>query len=200
MVSRRLALLLVASFAVVFNFVMPRITSAQLRRPLSLQEMTQPQATAPQEAFAGPEAQFIATTTQRIDRDHVGIHVYQNGKPVDLFSHFHELVTATPNERQKGFEKLVGTSVTLVPSEKQAEQWDVFTGVGGVSTRSSAAPRLRSHQWDIYTGVGGTGDQVLADNIFKVHQVLLSSRHSPIEIRIDGQIHRLKPGQALLVL
>ena len=176
MVSRRLALLLVASFAVVFNFVMPRITSAQLRRPLSLQEMTQPQATAPQEAFAGPEAQFIATTTQRIDRDHVGIHVYRNGKAVDLFPHFHELVTATPAERQKGLDRLAGTSVTLVPSEKQAHEWDVFTGVGGV------------------------GELVLAANIFKVRQVLLSSRKNPIEIHIDGQIHRLRPGQALLVL
>jgi len=41
---------------------------------------------------------------------------------------------------------------------------------------------------------------VLADNIFKVHQVLLSSRKNPVEIHIDGEIHRLKPGQALLVL
>jgi hypothetical protein len=48
--------------------------------------------------------------------------------------------------------------------------------------------------------VGGVGELVLADNIFKVHQVLLSSRKNPIEIRIDGQIQHLKPGQAVLVL
>jgi hypothetical protein len=200
MVSRRLALLLVAAFAIVFNFLLPQFASGQIPRPQSLQEMTQSNATTSEAALAGPEAQFIATTTQRVDRDHVGIQVYRKGKPVNLFPHFHELVTATPAARQKGFDKLVGTSVTLVPSDKQTEQWDVFTGVGGVSASSRGGPRLKWHQWDIFTGVGGTGELILADNIFKVHQVLLSSRKSPIEIHIDGQIHRLKPGQALLVL
>ncbi len=200
MVSRRLALLLVAACAIVFNFLQPQFASGQFHRPPSLQEMTQPQTTAPEEAFAGPEAQFIATTTQRVDRDHAGIQVYRNGKPVELFSHFHELVTATPAGHQTGLDKLVGTAVTLVPSEKQAEQWDVYSGVGGVAGRPAAVPKLKPSQWDIFTGVGGTGELVLADNIFKVHQVLLSSRKSPIEIHIDGQTHRLKPGQALLVL
>jgi hypothetical protein len=198
--SKRLPLFCVAAFAIALSFLMPNFASGQLPRPPTLEEMTQPKATAPEEAPAGPEAQFIATTTQRINRDHVGIHVYQNGKPVELFSHFHELVTATPAGRQKGFDKLVGTSVTLVPSEKQADQWDVFRGVGGVSFRPTAMPKLRAQQWDIYTGVGGVGELVLADNIFKVRQLLLSSRKNPIEIRIDGQIHRLKPGQALLVM
>ena len=90
--------------------------------------------------------------------------------------------------------------MTLVPSDKQADSWDVFTGVGGVSSRRTAVSKLKAHQWDIFTGVGGTGELILAGNIFKVHQVLLSSRQSPIEIHIDGQIRRLKPGQALLVL
>ncbi len=200
MVSRKLALLLVAAFAIVFNFLLPQFASGQIPRPPSLQEMTQPNATAPEGALAGPEAQFVATTTQRVDRDHVGIQVYRNGKPVNLFPHFHELVTATPAARQTGLDKLVGTSVTLVPSEKQADHWDVFTGVGGVSGRTTHMPKLKANQWDIFTGVGGTGELVLADNIFKVHQVLLSSHKNPIEIHIDGQVHRLKPGQALLVL
>ena len=201
MVSRRLALLLVAAFAIVFNFLLPQFASGQIpRRPPTLQEMTQPEATAPEGALAGPEAQFIATTAERIDRDHVGIQVYRNGKPVNLFPHFHELVTATPAGHQTGLDKLVGTAVTLVPSEKQAEQWDVYTGVGGAGGRSAGVPKLRASQWNIFTGVGGTGELVLADNIFKVHQVLLSSRKSPIEVHVAGQIHRLKPGQALLVL
>jgi hypothetical protein len=130
----------------------------------------------------------------------VGIQVYRNGKPVNLFPHFHELVTATPAGHPTGLDKLVGTAVTLVPSEKQAEQWDVYTGVGGAGGRSAGVPKLRASQWNIFTGVGGTGELVLADNIFKVHQVLLSSRKSPIEVHVAGQIHRLKPGQALLVL
>jgi len=199
MVSRRLALFLVAALAIV-SFLLPQFASGQFHRPPSLQEATQPQTTAPEEAFAGPEAQFIATTAERIDRDHVGIQVYRNGKPVDLFPHFHELVTATPAGHQNALDKLVGTAVTLVPSEKQAEQWDVYTGVGVAAGRSPGVPKLRPSQWDIFTGVGGTGELVLADNIFKVHQILLSSRKNPIEIHIDGQIHRLKPGQALLVM
>jgi hypothetical protein len=198
--SKRLPLFLVAAFAIAFSFFMPNFASGQLHRPPSLEEMTQPKATAPEEAPDAPEAQFIATTTQRIDRDHVGIHVYRNGKPVDLFPHFHELVTATPADRQKAFDKLVGTSVTLVPSDKQSDQWEVFTGVGGVAAGPTAGSKLKAHQWDIYTGVGGVGELILADNIFKVRQVLLSSRKNPIEIRIDGQIHHLKPGQALLVM
>ena len=200
MVSKRSALLLAAAFQFVFSCLMPRYAWAQLRRPPTLQELTRPQVTAPEAAPDGREAQFIATTAQRIDRDHVGIHVYQNGKPVGLFPHFHELVTATPNNHQNGLDKLVGTSVTLVPSEKQADQWEVFKGVGGVAAGPTAAPKLKARQWEIYTGVGGTGELVLADNIFKVHQVLLSSRSNPIEIHVDGQVHRLKPGQAVLVL
>jgi hypothetical protein len=58
----------------------------------------------------------------------------------------------------------------------------------------------QADHWDIFTGVGGVGELTLADNIFKVRQVLLSSRKNPIEVHIDGQMHRLKPGQALLVL
>ena len=198
--SKRFPLFPAAAFAITFSFLMPNFASGQLPRPPSLEEMAQPKVTVPEEAFAGPAAQIIATTMQRIDRDHVGIHVYRSGKPVDLFPHFHELVTATPNDRQKGLEKLVGTSVTLVPSEKQSDQWDVFTAVGGVSGKPTPAPKLKSRQWEIYTGVGGTGELVLADNIFKVHQVLRSSRKNPIEIHIDGHVHHLKPGQALLVL
>ncbi len=89
-----------------------------------------------------------------------------------------ELVTATPAGHQKppGLDGLAGRSVALAPSDKRADQWDIFSGVGG------------------------TSEMVLADNIFKVRQVLLCSRKNPVEVRIDGQIHRLKPGQALLVL
>jgi hypothetical protein len=199
MVSRRLALFLFAAFAIVVNFLTPKFAPGQIPHAPTLEQMTQSSPIPPETNPAGPEAQFIATTTQRVDRDHVGIQVYRSGKPVELFSHFHELVTATPTARQTGLDKLVGTAVTLVPSEKQTEQWDVYTGVG-VAAGRAGGQKLKPSQWNIFTGVGGTGELVLADNIFKVHQVLLSSRKSPIEIRIDGQIHRLRPGQALLVL
>ncbi len=181
MVTKRLAPLLVAVFALFFNFLMPKLMLGQIRRPPSLKEMTQPGEPAPEEAPVGPGAQAIATSTQRIDRDRAEVRVYRSGQPVELFPHFHELLTATPADHQKGIELdgLAGRSVTLVPSEKRADQWDIFTGVGGA---------------------GGVDGLILADNIFKVRQVLLSSRKNPIEVRIDGQTHRLKPGQALLVM
>ena len=206
MFSKRLAPLLVAAFALFFNFSMPKLTWGQkipspqaLKSETQLRAVTQPEETTPEKAPVGPWAQFVATSTQWIDRDRVEIRVYRNGKPVELFSSFHELVTATPANRQMGLDRLVGKSVALVPSEKEANQWDVFTGVGGV--RGGLLPsKIRPDQRDIFTGVGGTGELTLADNIFKVRQVLLSSRKNPIEVHVDGQIHRLKPGQALLVL
>jgi hypothetical protein len=178
MSSKRLAPLLAAAFALYINFSMPRLSSGQVRRPPSLKEMTQPQESTPEKAPVGPGAEFIGTSTQRIDRDRAEVHVYRNGQQVEIFPGFHELVTATSAGHRKGIELnvLAGRSVALVPSEKRADEWDIFTGVGG------------------------TGELILADNIFKVRQVLLSSRKNPIEVRVDGQIHRLKPGQALLVL
>jgi len=198
MLPKKLAPLLVAAFAIVL--LLPNFSSAQFRRRPTLEEMTQPQANTVRSAPINVDgAQLIATTTQRFDRDQVEIRVFQNGKPVELFAHFHELVTATPAGQQKEFDKLVGTCVTLVPSEKRTGQQKNFTGAGGIP--AELLPwRQQADHWDIFTGVGGVGELTLADNIFKVRQVLLSSRQNLIEVHVDGQIHRLKPGQALLLL
>jgi hypothetical protein len=194
MFSNRWAPLLVAAFALVF--FLPNFSSGQFRRRPTLEEMTQPQANIVRSAPVDVDgAQLIATTTQRIDRDRVEIRVLQSGKPVELFPHFHELVTATPSNRQTRLEELAGKSVTLIPSEKR----ETVAGAAGVS-QSLLPWSTQADHWDIFTGVGGVGELTLADNIFKVRQVLLSSRKNPIEVHIDGQMHRLKPGQALLVL
>ena len=206
MLPPRLTLLVVAAFLVFFNFSSSKLTARQIPRPQAFQNemqmraVTQPEETTQEKAPVGPAAQVVATTTERIDRDRAEIRVYRNGKQVELFPRFHELVTATPADHGMGLDTLVGRSVALVPSEKRAEQWDVFTGVGGVAGAKGPMGKFKANQWSIFTGVGGVGDLVLADNIFKVRQVLLSSRKNPIEVRVDGQIHRLKPGQALLVL
>ena len=185
MLTKRLTLLLVAAFVLCSSFSMPKLTSGQripspqaLKNEMWLRSLSPPGENAPEKAPLGPAPQFIATSTQRIDRDRVEVRVYRSGQPVELFPHFHELVATCPVNHQKGteFDGLAGRSVALVPSEKRPDQWDIFTGVGGCC------------------------ELVLADNIFKVRQVLLSSRKNPIEIRIDGHIQRLKPGQALLVM
>jgi len=182
MFPKRLTLSLVAAFLLFFSLWTPELTSGQIPSPRPPNNEMQMRAPAPggeatpQNALVEPGPQFIATSSQRIDRDRAEMRVYRNGQPVELFPSFHELLTARSTGRQMGLDRLVGRSIALVPSEKRAEQWDIFAGVGGV------------------------GDLVLAGNIFKVRQVLLSSRKNPIEVRIDGQIHRLKPGEALLVL
>jgi hypothetical protein len=206
MLSPRLTLLLVAAFLVFLNLSNAKLTARQtpspqaLKNEMQLRAVTQPEETTGEKAPAVPAAQVVATSTERIDRDRAEIRVYRNGKQVELYPSFHELVTATPANHEMGLDALVGRSIALVPSEKRAEQWDVFTGVGGIAGTRGPVGKLKADQWSIYTGVGGVGDLVLAGNIFKVRQVLLSSRKNPIEVRVDGQIHRLKPGEALLVL
>jgi len=193
MFSKRWAPVLVAAFAVVF--LLPKLSSGQFRRPRSLGEMTQPAANAPERSPAETGAEFIATTTQRIDRDHAEIRVFQGGKPVELSPNFHELVTATPADRHTALDGLAGKTVTVIPSEKR------YNAGGGAGVSENLLPwRIQADHWDIFTGVGGVGEQTLADNIFKVRQVLLCSRKDPIEIEVDGQVYHLKPGQALLVL
>jgi len=192
--SNRWALVLFAAFALAF--LLSDFSSGQLRRPPTLEEMTQPQANIGRSAPVDVDgAQLIATTTQRIDRDRGEIRVLQSGKPVELFPRFHELVTATPANRQTRLEELAGKSVALIPSEKRV----TVASVAGVS-QSLLPWSTQADHWDIFTGVGGVGELTLADNIFKVRQVLLCSRKNPIEVIADGQIHRLKPGQVLLVL
>ena len=193
MFSKRWAPFLVAAFAVVF--VSPKLGSGQFRHPPSLEGMTQPAASVPERSSAEAGAEFIATTTQRIDRDHVEIRVFQGGKPVELSPNFHELVTATPADHHTALDGLAGKTVAVIPSEKR------YNAAGAAGVSENLLPwRIQADHWDIFTGVGGVGEQTLADNIFKVRQVLHCSRKNPIEIHMDGQVYHLKPGQALLVL
>ncbi len=146
----------------------------QVRQDMSLRDLgTEPPFhPAPGE----PLPQRVGRITQRIDRDHMEVRVFQNGRPIKLFPQFHELIAASPADHRVGLDQVAGKGVALVPSEKVADQWDIYIGVGGVA------------------------ELCLAGNIFVVKQVLISSRKNPIEVRVDGHIHRLKPGQALLVV
>ena len=193
MFSNRWALLPVAAFALVF--LLPDFSSGQLRPPPTLEEMTRPQPNRLERTSPLDGAEFVATTTQRIDRDHVEIRVFQGGKPVELSPNFHELVTATPADHHTTLDGLTGKTVTVIPSEKR------YNAAGAAGVNENLLPwRIQADHWDIFTGVGGVGEQTLAGNIFKVWQVLVCSRKNPIEIHLDGQVYHLKPGQALLVL
>ena len=76
-------------------------------------------------------------------------------------------------------ENLAKRSVAIVRSENKPDRWVVYQ--------------------DVWIGTGGRA-LTLADNVFKVKQVLVSSPQSPIELRLDEKVVQLKPGDALLVL
>ncbi len=129
---------------------------------------------APQESTAS----LIAEVRQRVETDRLEVRVYQ-GKRIVQLAAFMELFVVTPLPGStKTIENLTKRSVAIVRSEKQPDRWEVYQ--------------------DVWVGTGR--EQTLADNVFKVQQVFISSRQSPIELRLDGQIMRLKPGDALLVL
>jgi len=136
---------------------------------------------APAEPYASKfvpdesQGQRIGLLTKRINTHLLDVHVYQSGQPIALFPQLHELVTAVPADGRKALGDIQGKSVALVPSAKAANQWELFSGVAG-------------------------GELCLADNIFVVRQVLISTRKKPIRVQVDGETHRLKPGEVLLVM
>ncbi len=123
-----------------------------------------------------PAVQLIARATHRIERDRVEIHVYQDHHPVEI-TRFQELLVATPVDGDAALDRLVQKSVALVRSEKHEGQWDVYMNV--------------------WTSINTS---TLAENVFIVRQVLVSTRKHPVQVRVNGGLHRLKPGEALLVL
>jgi len=144
-------------------------------RDTLLREAVPPAPYAPKFVPDESQGQRIGILTKRISTNLLDIHVYQNGQPIALFPQLHELVTALPADGGKGLDEIQGRSVALVPSAKAANQWEIFRGVAG-------------------------GELCLADNIFVVRQVLVSTRKKPIRVQVDGETHRLKPGEVLLVM
>jgi hypothetical protein len=104
--------------------------------------------------------------------------VYAARQPVGL-PNFTELLIAAPANPHTAIDKLEKKSVALVRSKANPDHWDVYS--------------------DVFGGVHGDA-LVLAENIFVVRQVLLSSREHPVEIRFNGRLRRLKPGEALLIV
>lgn len=118
---------------------------------------------------------LVARATTRIERDLKEIRVFRNNQPVKLVP-FQELLAATPVGGAVPLDSLVGKSVALIRSLEE------------------------DGQWEIYTGVGGVGKLILPGNIFIIREVFLASSKEPIQVRVNGRMHHLKPGQALIVL
>jgi hypothetical protein len=132
---------------------------------------------APSAERSGLASPHIATARQWIERGRREVRVYRSGKPVQLTS-FTQAIVVTPLGRAPQLESLVRRSVALLRSQERADRWEVYSDV---------------------PGMGGNG-LVMAENVFIVRQVLLSSRKHRLQLKLNGQAHRLKPGEALLLL
>jgi len=132
----------------------------------------------PKKSSASP----IAVVSQRIAPGRREVRLYKGTELVMLrlarFSTFMELVVVTPGAGQsKIVENLANHSIAIFRSEKKPDRWEVFEDV-----------RV------------GAGADILADNVFKVKQVFISSSQSPIELKLDEKTIGLMPGEGLLVL
>ena len=127
----------------------------------------------PKKSSASP----IAVVSQRIAPGRREVRLYKGTELVQLPT-FMELVVVTPGAGQsKIVENLANRSIAIFRSEKKPDRWEVFEDV-----------RV------------GAGADILADNVFKVKQVFISSSQSPIELKLDEKTIGLMPGEGLLVL
>jgi hypothetical protein len=124
---------------------------------------------------------LIAEVRQRLETDRLEVRVYK-GKELVQLADFSDLYIVTPlPAAPQMIEKLFKSRrVAIFKSEKNSARWEVYQ--------------------DVWIGTGGDRELTLADNVFKVKQVLVSTDQNPIEIRLDEKVIHLKPGDALLVL
>jgi hypothetical protein len=127
------------------------------------------------EAATARGPHLVALATERIDRDCREVRVFSARRPVEL-PRFHELLVARAGQEELELDKLTGHYVTIVPSRKVADLWEVYADTG----------------W----GVGPT----LAGNVFCVKKILPSTSAKPLEVHVNGELYRLKSGEVLIVL
>ena len=156
---------------------------------------------ADQGASTSSTASLVAEVSQRIETDRLEVRVYQ-GKQLVKLARFMELFVVTPRGgRTQAVESLVGRSVAIVPSAKRPDRWEVH--VLRTLAVLGRPGRLREGFYEParqHVRIRSGQEQMLAENIFKVKQVFVSSRRRPVEIRLDGQVIYLKAGDALVVL
>jgi hypothetical protein len=143
---------------------------------------------------------FVADVKQRVETDRFEVIVYQGKTRVQLERFVQLLVIAPLQGRTIKVENLVRRSVAIVPPDNRRTRWGVYmlSSVGFLAPRQWLVlnafydPAQRQHR--------SGGAQELADNVFLVKQVIISSERDPVKLRLDGEVIRLKPGEALLVL
>ncbi|MGH9774818.1 MAG: hypothetical protein ACRD50_07705 [Candidatus Acidiferrales bacterium] len=150
----------------------------------ALPQITPKQNTPKEVSQPHPAGSPIAVATQRISRNRQTIEISQGRQSVPL-GYCTEMLIVTMTGERAHPEKLFGETVAVARQSNQQDRWNVFMG-----------------------GVAGTGgikaypmsSAALVDNVFQVKNVLSSTTRNPVDLKIDGQIHRLRPGQLLLLL
>jgi hypothetical protein len=156
---------------------------------------------AGQGAATSSTASLVAEVNQRIETDRFQVRVYQ-GKQLVQLARFRELFVVTPlGGRTRTIESLVGRSVAIVPSKERLDRWEVHV-LRSVAVLGRSCRLLEGFYETVQQPVriGAGQELMLAENIFKVKQVFVSSRRRPVEIELDGQVIDLKSGDALVVL
>jgi len=135
------------------------------------QSTSNPPADQPQ-----PRLQPVAIAKQRIAQGKQAIVIVRGSENMALDS-FAELVIARMTDDKSDPEKLVGQTILLVRSTRDRDQWNVFLG-----------------------GLSAEDPQTMAEDVFDVQDVLLSTAKEQVRVQIDSSIYRLKPGEVLLTL
>lgn len=151
-------------------------------------------------SFPASTQRPVAEVSQRVETDRLEVRVYQ-GKQLVRLGRFMELFIVTPLDgRPQTIENLVGRTVAIVPSEKRPDRWEVYVlrSVASLGHQGLLEAFYEPAQQHVRIRTDKT--QMLVENIFKVNQVFVSSGRRPVELKLDGQVIRLKPGDALLVL
>ena len=126
----------------------------------------------------------VAEANEWVETHGLDLHVFRGKKPVRLVRCRSFLVVSPLGKSAETIEALAKTSVVVVRSLHKPDRWEVYSGVGG-------------------GGGAGTGRLLsftLADNVFKVKQVIVSSSEDLVELQADGRVIQVKPGDALLIL
>jgi hypothetical protein len=153
-----------------------------------------------QGASTSSATSLVAEVNQRVETDRLQVRVYQGKKLVQL-ARFRELFVVTPlGERSQTIASLVGRSVAIVPSAKRPDRWEVHL-LRTVAVLGRPG-RLLEGFYEPAQDVRTTARQelMLAENIFKIKQVFVSSRRRPVEIELNGQLIHVKSGDALVVV
>lgn len=134
-------------------------------------------ANQPQPAF-----RRIAIGRQRISREKQTITISRGSQDV-VASYFTELMVAkivddfSLRARKPDPQSLNGLTVCLARDAKFPDLWNIFPG-----------------------GASDGEALILTENVFRIHQVVLSTEKDPVKVQVDGRVYRLEPGEVLLLL